>query len=180
MDRAKLKELFEEFRRVSREFDKRVRRVVDENFERVRDELFKESCKPEDYPAVKEHFSRYLSKEKLLDEVLTCITDVLWMLATNGCTPSPDFDFRLSPEFKGVDPEELIIVETYCELMTSKLLELVAKELGIRVEVGVCIRVSEEDRKKLARIAGYDKLDRLLKSLFDQTNSQLRAKSPEQ
>ncbi|RLE52987.1 MAG: hypothetical protein DRJ26_03975 [Candidatus Methanomethylicota archaeon] len=59
--------------------------------------------------------------------------------------------------------------------MTKRLLELVSEELGVRVEVGACVRVSEEDREKLAKVMGCDKLDRLLKYLFDEG-----ARSPEE
>jgi len=45
-------------------------------------------------------------------------------------------------------------------MVFNKLLGIVARELGVEIEMGVCLKVSEEDREKLAEIMGTASLAR--------------------
>ena len=154
-----------EFVESLRAFEKRIREIVEDNFERVRDDLLKEACKPEDYPAIREQVGRYISPDKFVDETVAYILDTLDQLAMHGCTPSPNFDFRHDPDFEGLDIDSLTALETIYGMVFDRLLGIVAKELGVEIEMGVCLKVSEKDRQRLAEIVGVNKLSEVVRAI---------------
>lgn len=97
--------------------------------------------------------SKYIRLDKFFNDTATCILDTLNQLALNGCTPSPSFDFRHNLELKGLDDIETITsLEKIYSTIFKKLLKAIAKGLGVNVEFGLCLKVSSEDRERLAEI----------------------------